>query len=177
MMVNIKVKRLHPDAVIPAYAKNGDAGFDFVAVEDTIIQPGESAKIPTGLAMEVPEGYEIQVRPRSGIGAKTKLRISNAPGTIDSGFRGEIGVLFDNTNKRPEKLTKDNTGSFMGKSLDNEVVRTKTSCIEGAYVIKKGDRIAQGVLAKVPKAEFEVVDELSQSERGTGGFGHTGVTA
>lgn len=176
-MVQIKVKRLHSEAVIPFYAKPGDAGFDLVAVEDMIIEPGESGRIRIGIALEIPDGYEMQVRPRSGVSANTKLRVSNTPGTIDSGYRGEICVLMDNTNKRPEKLTTSSYGGFMGRSLKDEVVRTSTACIKGAYVIRKGDRIAQGVLAKVPKAKFEVVDELSQSARGAGGFGHSGVTA
>lgn len=79
----VKIKQLHADAVIPKYARAFDAGFDLVAVEDVIILPGETAKIPTGLAFALPDGYELQVRPRSGISAKSKLRISNAPGTVD----------------------------------------------------------------------------------------------
>src|SRR5690625_4442372 len=92
--MNLSVKKLHPDAVIPKYAKKGDSGFDLVAVEDMVIEPGETKLIKTGLAFEIPEGYEIQVRPRSGITLKTKLRVQL--GTIDSNYRGEVGVIVDN---------------------------------------------------------------------------------
>lgn len=176
-MIPVKIKKLHSDAVLPMYAKPGDAGFDFVAVEDVIIQPGETAKVRTGLAMAVPTGYEVQVRPRSGISSKTKLRVSNSPGTVDAGFRGEICVLMENTNRRPEKLNANNTGAFMAKSINNEVVRTEKTAVEGSYIIRSGDRIAQGVLAAVPIAQFEIVDELDETERGTGGFGSSGVSA
>lgn len=144
--VPVKVKRLHPDAIIPKYAKPGDAGFDLVAVEEVIIAPGETFLVSTGLAFEIPEGYELQIRPRSGMSAKTKLRIANAPGTIDSGYRGEVKIIVNNI---------DEWNSF-------------------AEMIAPGDRIAQGVLQRVPKARFEVVESLSESDRGEGGFGSTG---
>ncbi|KKX52574.1 MULTISPECIES: dUTP diphosphatase [Brevibacillus] len=174
MNISVKIKRLHPDAVIPSYAKPRDAGFDLVAVEDTIIRPGETAKVRTGLAMALPPGYELQIRPRSGVSAKTKLRISNAPGTIDSGYRGEICILVDNINQM----------LFSG----NEAVKTHVlyTIGEGAHVaeekypmrsyfIPAGTRIAQGVLAAVPMAEFEETNELDETDRGIGGFGSTGT--
>lgn len=173
--VPVKIKRLHPDAVIPRYAHELDAGFDLVAIEDVIISPGESAKVRTGLAMALPPGYELQVRPRSGVCSKTKLRVSNAPGTIDAGYRGEICVLLDNT----ELPAYDHDGGYLyitsgAKTIDGKVISQERHIL-GAYIIRKGDRIAQGVLAEVPIAVFEEVEELDETERGAGGFGSTGT--
>jgi dUTP pyrophosphatase len=140
----VKIKRVHPDAVIPKYATPGSAGFDMVAVEDVTLEPGEAKLVRTGLAFEIPEGYEMQVRPRSGISLKTPLRIANSPGTVDADFRGEVRIIAWNTG-------------------DDEIS------------INKGDRIAQGVIAPVVRAQFEVVDELSETERGAGAFGSTGT--
>lgn len=169
LTAQVKIKKLHADAVIPKYARAMDAGFDLVAVEDALIAPGESAKLPTGLAFALPEGFELQVRPRSGISAKTKLRLSNAPGTVDAGYRGEVCVLIDNTHAPSgEKGTTCLDASGQAVTVDQEVDRH-------TYWIKKGDRIAQGVIAIVPVAQFEVVDELDDTERGTGGFGSSGI--
>lgn len=139
----IKVKRVHRDAVLPKYATEGSAGFDLYTVEDVSIYPNETKVISTGLKMEIPEGYELQIRPRSGISLKTTIRIANSPGTIDSDYRGEIGIIVWN--------------------VGNEKVD-----------IPKHTRIAQGVLAKVDKAIFIDVDELTNTSRGEGGFGSTG---
>ncbi|MBM7592213.1 dUTP diphosphatase [Brevibacillus fulvus] len=169
--IPVKVKKLHPDAVIPQYAKPGDAGFDLVAIEDVIIAPGETVKVPTGLAFAIPEGYELQVRPRSGISAKTKLRVSNAPGTIDSSYRGEVCVLIDNVAPIPYRhLT-------CVRRIDGAVHSVDIKRPEGSYIIRKGDRIAQGVICEVPVAQFEEVDGLDETERGIGGFGSSGVRA
>jgi dUTP pyrophosphatase len=181
--VNVKVKRLHPDAVIPMYAREGDSGFDLVAVEDVIIEPGETALVKTGLAFEIPEGYELQIRPRSGVSLKTKLRVQL--GTVDSGYRGEVGVIVDNiaAKRHPYKSTKyehvDGTTtettkhirecSRWGEYEEQETVDYYT------YIIRKGDRIAQCVLSEVPIAKFTEVDTLGDTERGEGGFGSTGV--
>ncbi|PFA75857.1 dUTP diphosphatase [Bacillus cereus] len=147
MNLRVKIKRVK-DVELPKYAKPGDSGFDLVAAEDTIIWPGETKVVPTGLCFEIPPGYELQVRPRSGMTRNTKLRV--VLGTVDSGYRGEVGVLVDN-NERPISLNMK------------------------AHVIEKGTRIAQGVIAPVVTAHFVEVDELSESDRGTGGFGSTGV--
>ncbi|PGZ66477.1 dUTP diphosphatase [Bacillus cereus] len=147
MNLRVKIKRVK-DVELPKYAKPGDSGFDLVAAEDTIIWPGETKVVPTGLCFEIPPGYELQVRPRSGMTRNTKLRV--VLGTVDSGYRGEVGVLVDN-NERPISLNMK------------------------AHVIEKGTRIAQGVIAPVVTAHFVEVDELSESERGKGGFGSTGV--
>lgn len=174
----MKVKRLHKDAVLPKYAKEGDSGFDLVAVEDTIIEPGETKLIKTGLAFDIPKGYEIQVRPRSGITLKTKLRVQL--GTVDAGYKGEVGVIVDN-------VTPDTTwqnlkmNSFIGPVYHdiagNNISDHAFNCVRGMhYKIHKGDRIAQAILAPVRRITFEEVDELSESERGTNGYGSTGVT-
>nr|WP_026593023.1 deoxyuridine 5'-triphosphate nucleotidohydrolase [Bacillus sp. UNC437CL72CviS29] len=170
MIILVKVKRLHEDAVIPQYAKPGDSGFDLVAVEDVIIEPGETKVIPIGLAFEIPIGYEMQIRPRSGISRKTKLRV--VLGTIDSGYRGEVGVIADNASiieySSQPRLLK---GAFVGDNDFNVTKMTKYEVIK----ISKGDRIAQGVIAPVSQVTFEEVEDLSESERGEGGFGSTGV--
>ncbi|MBJ7955825.1 dUTP diphosphatase [Bacillus cereus] len=148
MNLRVKIKRVK-DVELPKYAREFDAGFDLVAAEDTIIWPGETKVVPTGLCFEIPPGYELQVRPRSGISRNTKLRV--ILGTVDSGFRGEVGVIVDNTSKP-------------------SVFRS-----EAADVIERGTRIAQGVIAPVITAHFVEVDELSESDRGSNGFGSTGV--
>ena len=167
--MNVKIKRLHPDAVITQYAKPGDAGFDLVAVEDIIVKPGETVKVPTGLAFELPEGYELQIRPRSGITLKTKLRVQL--GTVDAGYRGEIGVIVDNIAEDPFENVVPYLSHIDGNDYrtDGEIYPNET------YIIRKGDKIAQGVIAPIQHAEFIEVDELSDSERGAGGFGSTGV--
>ena len=131
---------------IPVYKTKGSVGFDIESNEDVIIKPGERKLIHTGLYMEIPAGYELQVRPRSGLSLKDGF--VTILGTIDNDYRGEIGVIGVNIN---------DTGYFQ---------------------IDKGDRIAQGVLAPIEIAKFEKVDsidELSKTDRGTGGFGSTGV--
>lgn len=92
----VKIKKLHPDAIIPKYRTSGSAGFDIHIIEDVTISPRETKIIKTGLSFEIPKGYELQVVPRSGISSKTKIRISNSPGTVDSDFRGEVGIIVDN---------------------------------------------------------------------------------
>lgn len=170
--MKVKIKRLSADAVIPKYAKAGDSGFDLVATEELIILPGETVKVPIGLAFEIQDGFELQIRPRSGVSAKTKLRVQF--GTIDSGYRGEVSVTVDNALPFSSRMV----GKY-ALGLDGTLRETESYSryLENTYVIRKGDRIAQGVIAPVVKASFEEVDELSVSERGVGGFGHTGVTA
>lgn len=151
----VNFKRLHADAVIPKYQTEGAAGFDFHAVEDVEIYPGETALVKTGLAFEIPAGFEIQVRPRSGNSLKTRIRIANSPGTIDSDYRGEVGIIVDN-------LTKGSMPVLRGLEK------------AGVVEIKKGDRIAQGVLVPVFTAFFvEKEEELNETQRGSGGFGST----
>ncbi|MGK5512271.1 dUTP diphosphatase [Brevibacillus formosus] len=169
--LNVRIKKLHDDAVIPQYARAMDAGFDLVAVDDVLIKPGETKKVPTGLAFALPEGFELQIRDRSGVASKTKLRVSNAPGTVDAGYRGEVSVIMDNISQLKQGIVAGEFVFIDGRdALGKEHDR-------GSYIIQKGDKVAQGVIAIVPIAQFEVVDELDETERGTGGFGSSGVRA
>lgn len=182
--INVKVKRLSDDAVIPQYATEGSAGFDLIAIEDVIIEPGETKLVPTGLAFEIPQGYEIQIRPRSGVSLKTALRVVNSPATIDSDFRGEVKVIIENTSDNSDNFVDFTEGLINGNYLvavndnwDMKEVGADFFCVRPCvpYLIRKGDRIAQGVLQRVPIANFIEVDELDETERGAGGFGSTGV--
>lgn len=142
--MKVLFKRLRHGALLPRYAHRGDAGMDLCAAEDTTVPPGGRALVPTGLAVELPPGHEAQVRPRSGLALKRGVTVLNTPGTIDEGYRGEIGVILFNTSQEP-------------------------------FEAKKGDRIAQLVVAPVVRAEIAEADGLSDSGRGDGGFGSTGV--
>lgn len=154
-MVWIKVKKLDDRAVMPKYAKEGDAGFDLYVLEDTTIPAKTTMPVKTGLAMEIPSGYELQIRPRSGNsinGVKCYLPILDMEsmeyvrvilGTVDSGYRGEIGIITENNFPYPIQ-------------------------------IKAGTKLAQGVINAVPKGIFLEANELSSSDRGVGGFGSTG---
>ena len=147
-MCNIDIKCVvSKGAVIPAYKTSGAAGADLCALLDAplTIAAGSFAMVPTGLFFEIPEGYEVQVRPRSGLAAKNGVTVLNTPGTIDSDYRGEIKVILINLG-----------------SAD--------------FTINSGDRIAQMVVAPVTQASFTITDSLSQTERGAGGFGSTGVS-
>ncbi|MFH1561895.1 MAG: dUTP diphosphatase [Nitrospirota bacterium] len=140
----IKIKRLCSFIQIPKYAHIGDSGADLYAIEDCLLQPFERKAIPTGLCVEIPDGFELQVRPKSGLALDSGITVLNTPGTIDSGYRGEIKVILIN--------------------LSSEI-----------YQIKKGQKIAQMVVSPVIHAEFGEVEELSESKRGTGGFGSTTI--
>lgn len=167
--MSIKIKRLHPDAVIPKYVHAGDSGFDLVAVDDVIVEPGKTVKVPTGIAFELPEGYELQIRPRSDITLKTKLRVQLD--TCDAGYRGEVGVIVDNIAPLNTEIPSD-YGPVM---ISGDIYRMTGDLPRFSYIIRKGDRIAQGVIAPIAKVEFEEVDKLSDTERGNKGFGSTGV--
>lgn len=131
---------------LPFYATKGSAGMDVYSNEELKLEPLSTIIVKTGLFVKIPEGYEIQVRPRSGLSAKSKLRIANSPGTIDSDYLGEIGIIIDNI---------------------SDIYH---------YSIKKGERIAQLVLKKVEQIEWEEVEEFSEiTERNTGGFGSSGT--
>lgn len=180
----MKVKRLNDNAVLPKYAKPGDSGFDLIATEDVLAVPGATVKVPTGLAFDIPEGFEIQIRPRSGITTNTKLRVQF--GTVDSGYRGEVGVTVDNIAQptilgidlHEKKVLYDCVSypqTLKGDFIEEpELMR---QYLKGTYMIRKGDKIAQGVLAPVAQVTFEESDELSETERGENGFGHSGVSS
>ena len=142
--MKIKIKKVHEKAIVPKYARRGDAGMDVYSVEGLIVKSKERKLISTGISFEIPEGFEIQVRPKSGLALNHGLTIVNTPGTLDSGYRGELKVILLNTG-------------------------------ENDYEIKPGEKIAQIVLARYEQAEIEEVSELSESERGAGGFGSTGL--
>lgn len=143
-MLELQIKLLDETMPVPRYQRAGDAGFDLHSRIDFVLEPGERATIPTGLAMAIPDGYAGLVLPRSGLAARQGIALVNSPGLIDSGYRGEIAVVILNTDKRE---------SFYGK---------------------RGDRIAQMVIQKVEVVRLVSVAELDETERGTGGFGSTG---
>lgn len=150
MSITINFRWLMPegqrDLQLPSYETSGSAGMDIAACidGDVTIEPGDMALIPTGFAMAIPEGYEVQVRPRSGLAIKHGITLINSPGTIDSDYRGEVKVGLINHGKT-------------------------------AVTFKRGDRIAQMIVAPVIQASFTVVEVLDDTERGDGGFGSTGV--
>ena len=143
--VPVRIKRLpHGDGLaLPAYATPGSAGMDVLAAEDVTLAPGGRHAVASGFSVAIPEGYEIQVRPRSGLALKHGISVPNTPGTIDSDYRGELKVILINHGRDP-------------------------------FVIARGDRVAQLVLAPVTRALWDEVAELDDTVRGAGGFGSTG---
>lgn len=142
--LEVAVQRLDPDVPLPAYARAGDAGCDLVTTVDADVAPGERVVLPTGIALALPEGYAGFVHPRSGLAAHHGVGLVNAPGTIDAGYRGEIKVIVINHDPR-------------------ETLR-----------LRRLDRVAQLVVQKVEQVVWRETDELSETERGTGGHGSTG---
>ncbi|MCR5481565.1 MAG: dUTP diphosphatase [Clostridia bacterium] len=142
MIVKIRSK----SGILPAYETEGSAGMDLRAFTDTpiVLQPGKRCIVPTGLFLEIPVGFEAQVRARSGLAIKHGISLINGIGTIDSDYRGEIGVALVNLGEEP-------------------------------FTIKNGERIAQLVFARYERVEWQPAEELQETERGSGGFGHTGV--
>jgi dUTP diphosphatase len=141
--MKLRVKKLNPSAIMPSYAREGDAGLDLFAVHRSVIEPGRSALVPTGIAIELPPGTEAQVRPRSGLALKHAITVLNTPGTVDEGYRGEVGVILINHGHT-------------------------------AFTVEAGMKVAQMVVS--PRVQVSVVEvaELSDTHRGTGGFGSTG---
>ena len=144
-MIKVLVKKLNPKAELPKYKTEGSSGMDLMAlIENSItIKSQNSALIPTGLSIAIPEDVEVQIRPRSGLAAKSNISVLNTPGTIDSDYRGEIKIILFNHGKEE-------------------------------FTVNNNDRIAQMILMPVLKAEFEEVEELPKTVRGSGGFGSTG---
>jgi len=142
--MRVRIKRLSPHAQLPAFAHGPaeDAGMDLQALEDAVLSPGVARAVPTGLAIELPPGYEAQIRPRSGLALKHSITLPNAPATIDPGYRGEIRIIMLNLGRED-------------------------------YVVHRGDRIAQMVIARYEAVEWEE-GELGDSARGAGGFGSSG---
>jgi dUTP pyrophosphatase len=142
--VTLRVRRLDPAAQLPTRAYDGDAGYDLRALEDVTLDPGERAKVRTGVAVEIPNGRAGLVLPRSGLAARHGIALVNAPGLIDEGYRGEVQVLLLNTDRRE------------------------------AFAIAPGDRIAQLVLVRVETPDVVEVEDLAATERAAGGFGSSG---
>ncbi len=143
--MQIKVKLLSGcDDLMPAKAHSDDAAYDMRSRVDITLAPNRSTLVPTGVFIELPVGYEAQIRPRSGLALKHDLMLTNSPGTIDAGYRGEIGIIMYNAGKED-------------------------------FSISRGDRIAQMVICKLPEVELVASDSLSDTDRGSGGFGSTGV--
>ena len=144
-MVKVLVKKLDPNVELPKYKTDGSSGLDLMAFIDNPIKisPNTSALIPTGISVAISNDLEIQIRPRSGLAAKSSVTVLNTPGTIDSDYRGEIKIILFNHGKED-------------------------------FIIKNKDRVAQMILAPIIKIEFEEVDELPNTIRGSGGFGSTG---
>lgn len=165
--IQIPFVKCHPDAKMPEYAHPDDSGMDVYAVDDYVIHPGETKLIPTGIKVAVPNGYEIQIRPKSGRALKSKMRIANSIGTVDAGFRGELQVIIENI----EPPIKDITYDF-----DDNGRPIITSILRGSdMTIGKGEKFAQLVLMEVPKAVLFQVENLDDTERGNGGFGSTNL--
>ena len=142
--MTVQFSKIDPSAQVPTYAHPGDAGMDIRSIEELVIEPGRRALVHTGLKMALPPNTEAQVRPRSGLALKNGITVLNTPGTIDEGYRGEIGVILANLGEEPFK-------------------------------VEKGMRIAQIVIARVEQATIAEVDVLSETVRGEGGFGSSGV--
>lgn len=142
--MQIRFKKIRAAAILPAYQTPRAAAFDLAAAEEVAIAPRSSAVVGTGWAIQLPPDTELQIRPRSGLSLKSPLFVKNSPGTIDEDYRGEVGVILYN-------------------------------CGDEEYLVRCGDRIAQGLLAPLLRcSDFAVVDELDETTRGSGGFGHTG---
>ena len=146
--VKVKVNKTNPNATLPSYATAGAAGMDVCAClpayAPKVFRPGERGLVPTGLAFALPHGYEMQIRPRSGLALKSGISVINSPGTLDQDYRGELGILLIN------------------HSQDESVT------------IRHGDRIAQLIVQAIPRVELEDVVSLDETDRGAGGFGSTG---
>lgn len=167
-LINIFIELMSTEVQLPSYANEGDSGMDVYALDDFTIDPGKSILIPTGLKVAIPNGYELQVRPKSGLSAKSSLRIANSPGTIDALYRDEVKVIVEN-NAAPIKDIQ-----YHFNSLNKIVI---DSIEHGSPIhISKGQKFAQLVLMKVQKAVFTQVSSILEIEgnRG-GGFGSTGV--
>ena len=145
-MTKILIKRLSKEVSLPKYETNGSSGMDLAAnINANInIDPGKTAIIPTGFSLSIPKGFEVQIRPRSGLAAQKKISVLNTPGTIDADYRGEIKVILINLGQE-------------------------------TFTVEKGLRIAQMVVCPIVQAQLKEVDDLSETERGKGGFGSTGT--
>lgn len=145
-MTKLLIKRFSKNVIIPKYETSGSSGMDIAAYikENIEINPNEKAIVPTGFSLSIPKGFEIQIRPRSGLAAKNDISVLNTPGTIDADYRGEIKVILINLGKKK-------------------------------FIVENGLRVAQMIMCPVVQAKIEEVEELSSTDRGSGGFGSTGT--
>lgn len=166
-VIQIPIELCADDVKIPQYAHIDDAGMDVYAPKDYSLGPGEQVIIPLDFKIAIPTGYAVLVQPRSGLSAKTKLRVANTPGLIDSGYRGNVGVILENI----EPKIKDIEYDFDEKG--HPIIK---SILHGSsYNISKGDRIAQLRLVETPRINFYQVSSVEATDRGEGGYGSTGV--
>lgn len=197
--LKVDVVRINENAVLPTYSHSTDAGADIYASESRVIFPGQTVIIPTGLSVAIPDGFYISIVPRSGLSAKTNLRLANSPGTIDSSYRGELGVILTNISKlelcdpATVALTK-NLFDIPVETYDQyfELVRSYSSGdfnlhelvkvgnindkhYHGIIEVRRGERIAQMIAKELISIKWNSVDELPESDRGAGGFGSTGT--
>ena len=167
-IIKVPIEKCDDRAKAPTYANTTDSGMDVYALEDITIAPGETKLIPIGIKVALPRGYELQVRPKSGRSLKSKLRIANTPGTIDAGYRDEIGIIVENIEPVISDISYeyDDEGNLKITSID----------FGSSHTIGAGEKFAQLVLAEVPKASWLQVDSVAEigEDRG-GGFGSTGL--
>ena len=187
-VAQVGFKRLSPDAVIPTKAHPTDSGFDLVASADVIIEPGATIVVPTGIAVQLPAGFEATVRPRSGVTSKSKLRVQL--GTIDNGYNAGIGVIIDNIADTEYEfneiyggegydvrvIKKSVSNSDYLNFVDGSKIKQDEGIPEDTYFIRKGDRIAQLVITRLPDVEAIEVFDVGESSRGAKGFGSSGVS-
>ena len=165
--MKVNFKKLSHTAITPTKAHTTDAGFDLYAADDVTIEYGETTVVHTDIAIELPEGYFADVRNRSGLTLKSPLRVHL--GTIDSNYRGNVGVIVENANHSASDF------NILEVIEMNESEKTVGTFVDSNVYIKKGDRIAQLIIQKLPEIELLEVTELSDSDRGVNGFGSTGV--
>jgi len=173
-MLELKFKRTGVGTKLPKYATKDASCFDLYAAHDAIIRPSEVVAVGTGLMFEPPEGYGMVIYPRSGISFKTPLRFANGVGVIDNDYRGEVKVLLENAKPKDYKLRV--VPAYITVDGEERMNDYKYGQLpEGTIVIKRGDRIAQGMLIKVEQVQLTLAKKLSDTERGEGGLGSTGT--
>ena len=174
----IKFKKLSDTAITPTKGHYNDAGFDLYADEDVILTHGETRAIATNIALELPDGYMADVRPRSGLTRDTALRVHY--GTVDAGYRGGIGIICENASDENVRYSDAYSmaaalGVATGKDSDKLLEKSNEYNEKSVIGIKRGDKIAQLVIQKIPDVQLIEADELNDTVRGAGGFGSTGV--
>ena len=173
----IKFKKLSQTAIAPNKSHYNDSGFDLYADEDVTLAYGETKAVATNIALELPDGYMADVRPRSGLTRDTALRVHY--GTVDAGYRGSIGIICENANYKEDFECIELSQNMAKAETTLDFLQKGKIAIEKwhsmAYHIKKGDKIAQLVIQKIPDIELIEADELNDTARGAGGFGSTGV--